>query len=247
MKKAYLTIDDGPSVARKEKVDILNRYNIQAVWFSEGRFMEVRPDEAIYTIQQGHIIGNHCFSHSNFSEISLEQCKKEIIETDEMIERIYAQAGVKRPVKLFRFPYGNEGVTRGFYNLDYTEEEKQRVEAIQAVLKELGYVLFPFENITYSYFDDFRKSGRVDWLWTYDTMEWCVYQEKPPFGVKTLDDVVEMMDLDLPQRWMGLNYPDSDEIIVIHDHPQTTEMFEPIVAALVAKGIQFARYDDLIS
>ena len=61
MKKAYLTVDDGPSVARKEKVDILNQYGIQAVWFSEGRFMEVRPDELVYTIQKGHIVGNHAF------------------------------------------------------------------------------------------------------------------------------------------------------------------------------------------
>ena len=31
MKNAYLTIDDGPSVNRREKVDILNKYGIQAV------------------------------------------------------------------------------------------------------------------------------------------------------------------------------------------------------------------------
>ena len=51
-----------------------------------------------------------------------------------------------------------------------------------------------------------------------------------------------MMELDLPEKWMGLNYPASDEIIVIHDHPQTTEMFEPIICALIDRGIEFIRY-----
>lgn len=246
MKKAYLTVDDGPSVARREKVDILNQYGIQAVWFCEKRFMDIRKDDVLYTIQSGHIIGNHACSHPNFSELTLEQAKEEILLNDQMIERIYEEAGVKRPAKFFRFPYGNEGVTRGFYDLDYSQEEKERVESIQSFLKENGYVLPSFQEITYPYFDAFRKSGRVDWLWTYDAMEWCVYQENPPYGVRTLDDVLEMMELDLPDRWMGLNYPGSADLIVIHDHPQTNEMFGPIIKAFVDMGIKFARFDDLI-
>lgn len=247
MKKAYLTVDDGPSVARREKVDILNRYAIQAVWFSVGRDMEERADDIVYAIKNGHIIGNHSFTHPHFSELTLEQCEKEILKTDQLIERMYEKAGVKRPVKLFRFPFGNEGVTRGFYDLNYPKDEKKRVESIQAILKDNGYVILPFKNITYPYFDAFRESKRVDWLWTYDAMEWCVYQEKPPYGVRSLDDVLEMMELDLPERWMGLNDPDSDEIIVIHDHPQTSDMFEAIIKAFVDRGIEFARVSDLMS
>ena len=246
MKKAYMTIDDGPSVARKEKVDVLDQYGIQAVWFCERRFMEERPEELIYTIQHGHVIGNHACSHPHFSDLTLEQCKEEIIQSDAMIEELYAKAGVKRPAKFFRFPYGNEGVVKGFYELNYTAEEKEKVEAIQKVLIDLGYTLPRFENITYRYFDEFRKSGRVDWLWTYDAMEWCVYQENPPFGVSSVDDVLEMMDLDLPERWMGLNYPDSDEIIVIHDHPETSDIFGTIVKAFVDRGIRFGSISDLL-
>ena len=246
-KKAYMTIDDGPSVARKEKVDILNQYGIQAVWFCEGRNMEVRPDDVLYTISKGHIIGNHAFSHSHFSEMTLEQCKKEILDTDQMIDRLYDRAGVKRPIKLFRFPYGDEGVTRGFYDVNYTDEEKKRVDSIQTFLKELGYVNFPFEKITYKYFDGFRKSGRIDWLWTYDAMEWCIDQEKPQFEVRTVDDVLEMMELDLPERWMGLSYPESDEIIVVHDHPQTSDIFGTIIKGFIDRGIRFGSFNDFIA
>ena len=247
MKKVYLTVDDGPSAARREKVDVLNRYGIEAIWFCMKNYMEERPEDVIYTIQKGHIIGNHAATHRHFSEMTLEECEKEIRETDQMIEDLYEKAGVKRPCKVFRFPYGDEGVKRGFYDVDYSEEEKARVLGIQKVLKELGYQIFPFPGITYKYFEKFRASGRVDWLWTYDAMEWCIFQEDPPFGVKTLDDVLEMMELDLPERWMGLNYPYSDEIIVIHDHPETSDIFADVIKGFVDMGLEFARFSDLLS
>lgn len=241
VKKAYLTIDDGPSVARKEKVDILNKYGIQAVWFSMGIDMEARPEAALYTIENGHVLGNHSYTHPNFAEISLKQCEEEIVRTDEMIDDLYLRAGIKRPVKLFRFPYGNEGVSKGFFDFNYTSEEQERISAIQDILKKQGYMTYPFEDITYDYFQKMKQIGHVDWLWTYDVMEWCVFQEKPPYGVRTIEDVVEMMDLDLPERWMGLNYPNSGEIVVIHDHPQTTDMFETIIKGLLAKGLEFQK------
>lgn len=238
-KKAYLTIDDGPSVDRIEKVNVLKQYDIQAVWFSMGIDMEQRPDAAIHTILSGQVLGNHSYTHPNFSEISLAQCEEEIMRTDEMIEELYRQAGVQRPIKLFRFPYGNKGVKKDFYDFYYTDEEQIRISAIQNILTTCGYVTFSFDDITYHYFEEMKKTKQVDWLWTYDAMEWCVFQEDTPFGVKSIDDVLEMMDLDLPERWMGLNYPHSNEIIVIHDHPQTSNMFETIIKALIEKGIEF--------
>lgn len=241
MKKTYLTIDDGPSVGRIKKVNILNQYGIQAVWFSMGIDMEERMDAAIHTILSGHVLGNHSYTHPNFSEISLDQCEEEIIKTDELIDDLYKQAGVKRPIKLFRFPYGNKGVNKGFYDTNYTDAEKKRIDEIQKILIKSGYCTYPFDDITYKYFEKMKKIGHVDWLWTYDTMEWCVFQEKTPYGVKSLDDVLEMMNLDLPERWMGLNYPNSNEIIVIHDHPQTSDMFEPIIKGLIDKGITFKK------
>jgi len=241
MKKAYLTIDDGPSVGRIEKVDILNKYGIQAIWFSMGIDMIERPDAAIHTILSGHVLGNHSYTHPDFSEITLAECEEEIIKTDELIDDLYRQAGVKRPVKLFRFPYGNKGVNKGFYEFEYTDEEKERIDTIQNILLKNGYVTYPFDDINYKYFENMMKTGQIDWLWTYDTMEWCVFQEKNPYGVKCIDDVLEMMDIDLPERWMGLNYSDSNEIIVIHDHPQTSNMFEPIIKGLLDKGIEFKK------
>lgn len=241
MKEAYLTIDDGPSVDRIKKVEILKKYGVQAVWFSMGIDMEANADAAIRTILAGQVIGNHSYTHPNFSEISIAQCEEEIIRTDELIDKLYRQAGVQRPIKLFRFPYGNKGVNTGFFDTSYSESDRERIEAIQKILIQNGYGTYPFDNINFEYFKRMQATGQVDWLWTYDAMEWCVFQEDSPFGVRTIEDVLEMMDLDLPERWMGLNDPSSNEIIVIHDHPQTTDMFEPIIKAFLDKGIHFKR------
>ena len=44
-----------------------------------------------------------------------------------------------------------------------------------------------------------------------------------------------------PEHGRGLNYNDSDEIILIHDHKETSSMFPKIINRLLKKGIKFKR------
>lgn len=242
MKQAYLTIDDGPSEYRKQRVDILRKYGIQAIWFGVGTYLLERKDEALYTIRNGGVIGNHSYSHPHFSQLTLEECYKQIKETDDIINELYNEIKQERPIKAFRFPYGDKGVEKGFYNLNYTKDEAERVKAIQGFLKELGYHIYEFSDISYGYYEKLKVAAHVDWYWTYDAMEWCTFQEKSPYGIKTLNDVIDLMDIDLPEQWMGLNNNQSNEIIVIHDHDQTIDLFEPIIKAILQKEITFKAY-----
>lgn len=110
MKKyAYLTIDDAPSGNFSEVCDYLKEMKIPAIFFCEGRKLVKRKNEVINAIKDGFIIGNHSYNHSNFSGISIEEARKEITETDIIIEELYKNAGVKRDYKLFRFPGLNNG------------------------------------------------------------------------------------------------------------------------------------------
>lgn len=225
-KIAYLTIDDAPSVDMKEKVDFLVSKGIPAVWFCTGSFLEKRPELAIYAIKKGFTIGNHSYSHPHFSDLSLEQCFEEIQKTDRIVDGIYRKACVKRPAKFFRFPFGDKG-------------GKIRKEKIQAFLKSLGYTQPKFENVTYRYY---RKAGLlddVDWYWTYDCKEWAIFSEEHSYGIDSLEKVLERMDEDVPEGCRGLNYPDSEEIILTHDHPESTHIFKPIIERLLAKGMIF--------
>lgn len=240
MKKVYLTIDDGPSQDRKEKVDILHEHGIQAIWFCVGADLENRLEDAIYTIKKGGIIGNHSYSHFQFSKMPLEKCFEEILKTDKIIDKIYKKASVKRPIKAFRFPYGDKGEPNPCFDRPYSEEGKIKIAKIQAYLRKLGYTQPKFEKVTYNYYRKLGLLDDIDWFWTYDVLEWSAFMKVPVQGVCTLDDVLNRMDLDEPENWRGLNCPDSEDIIAIHDHPETTPMFRPIIERLVGKGLMFS-------
>lgn len=244
-KIAYLTIDDGPSKTMKEKANILALKDISAVWFCVGRFLKKRPEHAIHAIETGSIVGNHSYTHPRFSNIPLNRCLWEIQETDKAIEEIYSRAGVGRPAKFFRFPYGDKGDLRrwGFNHSEFSQgpgsEGSRRKEKIQSFLKGLGYIQPEFEGITYAYYRKERLSGDVDWFWTYDVMEWTTFEKVHSLKIDNLKKVFERMEEDAPEDFRGLNHAGSDEIIVIHDHTQTTHMFEPIIEKLLAMGVVF--------
>lgn len=240
MKTAYMTIDDGPTPFRKEKVDILFSYNIPAVWFSTGREMELHRDMALYTVSKGGILGNHSWSHAAFSKIPLKECYNEILRTDELITDIYREAGMERAPRLFRFPYGDKGGDFNYFSDDtYSEEGFRRKEAIQNMLKELGYSSPSFPGITYSYFSEQGHREDRDISWTYDVAEWNLCVENPQHHIKDLEDIFLLMDIDWPEKWAGLNYPGSEEIILLHDHSETSSVFEEIIQALMKKGLEF--------
>jgi len=109
IKIAYLTIDDCPSIDMKRKVNFLLEKRIPAIWFCRGELLEKRQQVVIYAIRKGFVIGNHSYDHPHFSEIPLEECFRQIKVTDELIEAVYEKAGIERPAKVFRFPWGDKG------------------------------------------------------------------------------------------------------------------------------------------
>ena len=239
-KIVYLTIDDGPSEYRKEKVDILCDRNIQAIWFSNGLDLVKEEEAALYTIQKGHLLGNHSYSHKNFSKISLDECFKEIAMNDKIINEIYIKAKLNWNKKYFRFPYGDKGGDNNYFkNIPFTEKGFKRKEKIQIFLKDLGYYQPEFTDISYNYFYDLKLHSDSDWFWTYDINEWNLINKSPVYPAKSIEDVFDLMDVDLPENWFGLNFYDSSDIILLHDHPETSDYFRLIIDELLQKGIVF--------
>lgn len=245
-KKAYLTIDDSPSPHMKQKVDFLLSKGIPAIFFCEGRKIEEHPDIVIYAIQNGFIIGNHSYNHPSFAAISLEEGFEEIKRTDRLIDSIYQQAGVERPAKYFRFPYGNKGGLEGDYPVSgYGEEGAKRKDVIQQYLRQLGYTQPAFANITTTYYREAGLLDEVDWFWTFDTFDWSVNSDEPMYGITSLEDVYARIAEDLPEGGRGLNRPESEEIVLIHDHENSTDIFFPIVERLQEIGLQFSLPDEI--
>jgi peptidoglycan/xylan/chitin deacetylase (PgdA/CDA1 family) len=222
-----------------EKVDYLLNKEIPAIWFCRGDFLEQRPNLAIRAIQKGFVLGNHTYSHPYFSDLELGECFAQIRRTDEMIDALYGSAGVKRPTKCFRFPYGDKGGLKYSKVFEpYSETGLERKQALQTYLHRLGYTQPSWEQVTYRYYRASGLQDDVDWYWTYDVMEWSIFAAEHQFGIDSLK-VFARMDEDEPEGGRGLNYEGSAEIVLMHDHADTAAYFEPLVECLLRKGLTF--------
>ena len=97
-----LTFDDGPNENTVLILDILKKNGVKATFFCIGKNIEKHPKILKRIMEEGHIVGNHSYSHSNlFDFYRKNRLVEEIQKTDTLIESITG----KKP-QLFRPPYG---------------------------------------------------------------------------------------------------------------------------------------------
>ncbi len=98
-----LTFDDGPnSEITPQILAILEKENIKATFFVIGN--KIKKNESLLKKinNQGHLIGNHSYSHNNQITLYLtKKLKADIIKCNEIIEQVIA----KKPL-FFRPPFG---------------------------------------------------------------------------------------------------------------------------------------------
>lgn len=243
-KKVFLTIDDAPSADAFEKHKYLSDNNIPAIWFCIGKHIEEHRDVVIDMIKNGAVIANHSYSHADFATVDPSEGIEEIDKTDRIIDECYKAAGVERKEKFFRFPFGNRGYLSE-EGKESSDEEKTRANLFQEHLKARGYKTPSKANISYDNYKKLVGDDTHDVYWTYDVMEWVLRGQVQVNGVKDIEDVYQLMDVDMPQKWLGLNTPDSDDIILIHDHEETTKYFQDIIERLKSKGLQFCALTEI--
>ena len=245
LKKAFLIIDDCPTSDLKNKIDYLISQDIPAILFCCGNRMEEKPEAVVYAIKKGFLIGNHSYSHPNFSEITLEECYEQIKKTDDIINRLYKEAGIERHFKLFRFPYCNKGTKEtGDWIARLapkTEKGKVRKEKIQNCLREIGYSYQQNlnKNVKYNWYRNLHLHLDIDIIESYDSFDWAPTDKEPPFGYDNLNAVLARMDEDFPEEGRGINFLESDEIISMHDMYGIEDYFIPLIEKFRKKGIGF--------
>lgn len=88
-----LTFDDGPGPdSTPQLLEILERHNIKALFFCDGRAAEKYPDLIQLIKSKGHLIGNHGFNHLNGWTTSLKR-----YVTDVSVADNFTSAGLFRP------------------------------------------------------------------------------------------------------------------------------------------------------
>ena len=97
-----LTFDDGPNTAWTPRLlDILAGHEVRATFFLVGKFAQAEPALVRRIALEGHLIGNHSWSHPNLALAPAAKVYEELKRTSETLEQITGQA-----VRFFRPPFG---------------------------------------------------------------------------------------------------------------------------------------------
>lgn len=101
-KKIAITFDDGPHpYYTGQLLDGLKERGVKATFFVTGMHAEENPEVIRRMSEEGHLIGNHTYSHIQLSSANSEAFKEELIRTNETIEALTGQE-----VQYVRPPYG---------------------------------------------------------------------------------------------------------------------------------------------
>ncbi len=102
IKKIALTFDDGPHPIYTEQIlDGLKERGVKATFFITGSHAEKYPEIVKRIYEEGHIIGNHTYSHMQLKAGNRSVFVEELQETNHVIEEITGQETI-----YVRPPYG---------------------------------------------------------------------------------------------------------------------------------------------
>jgi len=136
-----LTFDDGPDTTYTEPIlDSLKKYNIPATFFLVGFKLERHPQVARRILKEGHEVGNHSYSHLNFTELF---SKEEWFEGQIIRFQKLSQKFLNQKPTLVRPPYG-----------------QIRNEQIK-FLSEKGYIIVNWSIDTYDWNEDKNSAIQI--------------------------------------------------------------------------------------
>ncbi|MBA8945652.1 polysaccharide deacetylase family protein [Streptomyces calvus] len=97
-----LTFDDGPDPRYTPHIlDTLARYEVRAMFFVCGEMAATHPDLLARMADEGHVVGNHTWSHPLLTELRRSRIRSEMERTSDIVEKAHGH----RP-EWFRAPYG---------------------------------------------------------------------------------------------------------------------------------------------
>ncbi len=210
---ALLTIDDVPSSRFAEKRQWLRGRGIPALLFVWGEKAHGREDELAEALGEGFVLGNHSWTHPHFSTLDFGAAREEIEKTHRLLEDCYGRAGLPWTNKRFRFPYFDRGAD---------DEARGR---LQELLAQFGYEGLP--GITTA-----EECADRDTLCTFNQAEYWLGNPDAPEG---LHSAVAILDR------IGTGRPGSEDVILIHDHDYSHELFFQCVEKYESMGLSFHR------
>jgi peptidoglycan-N-acetylmuramic acid deacetylase len=142
-KELYLTFDNGYENGYTPAIlDTLKQKGVPAIFFVTGQYIKDQPELLKRMVSEGHLIGNHSWSHPDMSCISPAKMKEEL----DRVKTEVAQLTGQTEMEFLRTP-------RGIFN-----------ERTLSASKELGYTNV-FWSVAYMDWDVKKIRG---WSYAYD-------------------------------------------------------------------------------
>ncbi len=149
-KVMYLTFDAGYENGCTAKIlDTLKKHDVPAAFFLVGNYIESEPELVKRMVSEGHIVGNHTYSHPDMSSISLEENFRQELES---LEKLYKETTGLEMLKVYRPPQGrysesnlqmakDMGYTTIFWSLAYVDwyddQQPSREEAFKKLIPRI--------------------------------------------------------------------------------------------------------------
>ena len=148
-KVLYLTFDNGYENGFTSTIlDILKEKQVPATFFVTGHYVTKQQELMQRMVQEGHIIGNHSWSHPDMTTMSIDKIKEELQRIKSEVTKVTGQ----QQMNYLRPPRGifnenvlkvskEEGYTNVFWSLAYKDWEvnnqKGRQHAYDQIMKQL--------------------------------------------------------------------------------------------------------------
>ncbi|MCI8920284.1 MAG: polysaccharide deacetylase family protein [Acutalibacter sp.] len=109
-KLVAITYDDGPYENTERLLDGLKERGVHATFFLVGKKIPSLEKTVARMYEEGHQVANHSFSHENLTAIPLEEVKKQVQDTNALLDKICGPG----TDYMVRPPYGhiNEGAAQ---------------------------------------------------------------------------------------------------------------------------------------
>lgn len=102
-RKIALTFDDGPHPFYTEQLlDGLRERGVKVTFFVTGEHASLHPEVIRRMQEEGHLVGNHTYSHMQLRKDNREEFKQELVQTNEVIRDITGEETM-----FVRPPYGS--------------------------------------------------------------------------------------------------------------------------------------------
>lgn len=128
-KVVALTFDDGADGANINSIlNTLDDYDVKATFFLTGTGLNDHPADIKKIADQGHQLGNHSYSHPDFTKLTAAQMKSELDRTEALAKQVTGKS--TKPI--FRAPYGytNSAVLKAAGEAGYTHTIQWNIDTV---------------------------------------------------------------------------------------------------------------------